>query len=453
MKKCLLFLASFFCLTISYSQVVLLFNGYSQPTNTRVSLQRIEIENKSKGWKETLNYPDTIAVLTQGSGIEEESAMSFTLNQNVPNPFEGSSSVSLCMPEAGQVELEMYELSGKKVSGYSAYFSAGKHLFRISVKSPQTYMLTAHTTQQIVSIKMISTGSGSENEISYEGVQHVNMNLKKNIYRAFDYGDLMSYKGYIMMDGEELGSDVVEKQQISSEIIDLDFDLRLPCPGEQKTVTDIDGNIYNTIQIGNQCWMKENLRTTKYADGTPIDQGNSTSTTMAYWYYPNININEYESNKAIYGLMYNWKAMMRNASTSSANPSGVQGICPTGWHVPSDAEWTQLSDYLSSKSEYVCKSNIVNIAKALASTTGWTTATRTCAIGNGQESNNTTGFGALPAGDFSGSFGDYTIFWSATETEFDSRRSFTRTLYYADANFREEYQAKFVGVSVRCLRD
>ena len=450
MKKCLLFLASFFCLTFSYSQVVLLFNGYLQPTNTRVSVQRIEIENKSKGWKETLNYPDTIAVLTQGSGIEEESAMDFALNQNVPNPFEESTIISLCVPEAGNVELEMYELSGKKVSGYSAYFAAGKHQFHISVKNPQTYILTARTAKQSVSIKMICVGSGSENQISYEGVQPVNTNLKKNIYKAFDYGDLISYKGYIMMDGEELGSDVVEKQQISSEIIDLDFDLRLPCPGEQKTVTDIDGNIYNTVQIGNQCWMKENLRTTKYADGTPIDQGNLTSTTVAYWYYPNNN----ESNKATYGLLYNWKAVMRNSSSSSVNPSGVQGICPTGWHVPSDAEWTQLTDYVGSQSQYQCNSSSTNIAKALASTTGWTTNNGTCVVGNGQESNNATGFGALPAGGYLGGynyFGDNAFYWSATD--YDSYYAYYRSLYYLYAYVVRDLHRKINGFSVRCLRD
>ncbi|MBQ9436174.1 MAG: fibrobacter succinogenes major paralogous domain-containing protein [Bacteroidales bacterium] len=216
------------------------------------------------------------------------------------------------------------------------------------------------------------------------------------------------------------------------------------------TVTDIEGNIYNTVQIGAQCWMKENLRTTKYADGTPIDQGNSTSTTVGYWYYPNNS----SSNKATYGLLYNWKAVMRNLSSSSANPSGVQGICPTGWHVPSDAEWTQLTDYVGSQSHYQCKDNSSNIAKALASATGWNSSTSTCAVGNVQSENNTTGFSAVPAGGYFGSysgFGDYALFWSATEN--GSHDAYGRYLYYNNANVHRFNDTKYDGFSVRCLRD
>ena len=452
MKKCLLFLASFFCLTFSYSQVVLIFKGQWNSVK-QVSLDRIVIENKSKGWVETLNYPDTIAVLTQGSGIKEESAIDFVLNQNVPNPFEESTIVSLCVPEAGNVELEMYDLSGKKVSGYSAYFTAGKHQFRVSAKSPQTYMLTAHYAQQTVSIKMISAGYGSANQITYDGTQPINMSIKKNLYRAFDYGDLMTYKGYIELEGEDFGSEVVEKQQIVSEYIDLNINtFKLdgnPCIGKQKTVTDIDNNVYNTVQIGSQCWMKENLRTTKYADGTPIDQGNSTSTTMAYWYYPNNN----ESNKATYGLLYNWKAVMGSASSSNTNPSGVQGICPNGWHVPSDAEWTQLTDYVSSQNQYVCGSNASYIAKALASNTGWEETDGTCAVGNDQSNNNALGFGALPAGYYGGRydiFGIFAYFWSATES---GAGAFGRYLCSRSAVVVKTAYSQVESYSVRCLRD
>ena len=218
------------------------------------------------------------------------------------------------------------------------------------------------------------------------------------------------------------------------------------------TVTDRDGNIYNTVQIGNQCWMKENLRTTKYADGTSISQGSDYSTTVGYWYYPNNS----SSNKATYGLLYNWKAVMRNASSSSANPSGVQGICPTGWYVPSDAEWTQLTDYVRKQCQYQCENEIssFNIAKALASTTGWTTSSSACDVGNGQESNNVTGFSALPAGQYGsydGDFGGCAYFWSATEN--GSSYTYIRYFLYYDAGVIESYSYKGDGFSVRCLRD
>ena len=222
-----------------------------------------------------------------------------------------------------------------------------------------------------------------------------------------------------------------------------------PCPGAV-TVTDIDNNTYNTVQIGNQCWMKENLRTTHYSNGTSIALGSSTSTTTAYRYYPNND----QSNVSTYGYLYNWKAVMGGSSSSSVNPSGVQGICPTGWHVPSDAEWTQLTNYVSSQSQYVCGSSTDNIAKALASITGWEESNETCTVGNSPSANNATGFSALPAGIYFiayGVFGQTAYFWSATED--DGNLAYFRGLSYIFTYVSRNYLNKDVGFSVRCVRD
>ena len=224
-----------------------------------------------------------------------------------------------------------------------------------------------------------------------------------------------------------------------------------PCPGAT-TVTDIDNNTYNTVHIGNQCWMKENLRTTRYADGTGIAlRSYTSSTTTAYRYYPNDD----SSNVSTYGYLYNWKAVMGSSSSSSANPSGVQGICPTGWHVPSDAEWTQLTDYVGSQSQYVCGGNSANIAMALASTTGWNSGTNACAVGNNPGANNATGFSAFPAGFCSGYYGGFganALYWSSTES--NSSYAWERLLYCNDAVVgRYGGYNKDEGYSVRCVRD
>ena len=223
-----------------------------------------------------------------------------------------------------------------------------------------------------------------------------------------------------------------------------------PCNGSS-TLTDHDGNTYNTVQIGPQCWMKENLRTTTYADGTSILQGSDTSTTVAYWYYPNNN----SSNKNTYGLLYNWKAVMRNSSSSSFYPSEVQGICPTGWHVPSDAEWRQLIDYVSSQSQYWCDGDSTNIAKALAGTTGWASSTRACAVGDTPSSNDATGFSARGAGYYNRSYVQFrgnAFFWSTTED--DSSKVWSRGLSYQyEGVSRINYINKNCGSSVRCVKD
>jgi len=218
------------------------------------------------------------------------------------------------------------------------------------------------------------------------------------------------------------------------------------------TLTDYDGNVYSTVQIGDQCWMRDNLRTTHYADGTAIPLDSSyTSITEPYYYDYNSSAIPLSQR----GYLYNWPAVMRGVSSSSANPSGVQGICPTGWHVPSDAEWTQLTDYVSGQSEYLCSNNPEFIAKVLASTTGWISSSSTCAVGNSQEPNNSTGFGAMPAGyhynlGFTNS-GKYAYFWSSTEAS--SGNSWYRSFYYNYAYVYRNNYGKHFGYSVRCVKD
>ena len=145
-------------------------------------------------------------------------------------------------------------------------------------------------------------------------------------------------------------------------------------------VTDIDGNHYDAVWIGNQLWMKENLRTTHFADGSVIDNGIAPADSTSYG-YPRVTSSfsvpyRYapatdESNVPDYGYLYNWQAVMHGAASSSANPSGVQGICPQGWHVPSDAEWTEMENTLIDSGKYHCGDCENCIAKALASKTGW----------------------------------------------------------------------------------
>ena len=232
-----------------------------------------------------------------------------------------------------------------------------------------------------------------------------------------------------------------------------------PCL-EAATVTDIDGNTYNSVRIGNQCWMKENLRTTRYANGTNIALENTYtySYTEPYRYVPGSGQSNEENmdNVPIYGYLYNWPAVMGNSSSSSTNPSLVQGICPTGWHVPSYAEWAQLINYVSSQIQFVCGSNNVYIGKALASTTGWRSYPTTCAVGNNPSSNNATGFSALPAG-FHGetslmAFGEFALFWSATKDGGDFG-AYSSNLYYNGADMFGYSNAKSWGLSVRCVRD
>lgn len=111
-------------------------------------------------------------------------------------------------------------------------------------------------------------------------------------------------------------------------------------------VTDIDGNQYKTITLGTQTWMIKNLQTTRYADSTWIGDGSKATlvndSSQLYYIYNN----DSALNLADFGRLYTFAAVTRGAAGTTANPSGIQGPCPNGWHVPSDAEYSTLINYL-----------------------------------------------------------------------------------------------------------
>ena len=197
--------------------------------------------------------------------------------------------------------------------------------------------------------------------------------------------------------------------------------------------------------------MRENLRTTRYPDYTNIPSSSTSSATDGYRY-------DYSSSSLTLeqrGYLYNWAAVMHGASSSSANPSGVQGICPSGWHVPSRAEWIQLKNYVESVSSYHCGSESTSIAKALSSTTGWTSFTTTCAAGNNQSSNNSTGFSAFPAGNWMDSnfsdSGRKAEFWTTTQSSSSASYVYHINFNYSNLNWHD--LEKYKAYSVRCVRN
>jgi uncharacterized protein (TIGR02145 family) len=213
------------------------------------------------------------------------------------------------------------------------------------------------------------------------------------------------------------------------------------------TVTDVEGNVYKTVIIGTQCWMRENLRTTKYADNGPIPYGNTDmSYSDPYYYYPGS-----QENVPTYGLLYNWRAAMKNEISSENEPSGVQGVCPEDWHLPSVTEWEKLRNYVSSQPAYRCEDGI---AKSLASTTGWVEDDFSCTVGNNPSANNATGFSIPPAGYFAAwheNSGYTARLWSATEL--DGTIGHNLILVNNSYGAYIDYNPKEIGYSVRCVRN
>jgi uncharacterized protein (TIGR02145 family) len=207
------------------------------------------------------------------------------------------------------------------------------------------------------------------------------------------------------------------------------------------TVADIDGNVYKTVQIGNQLWMAENLRTTKFNNGKVIPKTTDKANWKGMMSGGVCTYDDRSANGKTYGALYNWYAVR------------AQKVCPTGWHVPSDAEWDTLAVALggtkigATRREEV---ELLEVGGKLKSTD--TTLWQSPNIG----ATNETGFSALPGGyrtsggvyEQQGSSG---YWWSSSLS--NSYGSFCRFMKYNSASLNKINLSKTYGFSVRCLKD
>jgi uncharacterized protein (TIGR02145 family) len=213
---------------------------------------------------------------------------------------------------------------------------------------------------------------------------------------------------------------------------------------EATTVTDIDGNIYNTVTIGTQVWMAENLKTTKYCNGDLI--GTTAPATLNIGLEPNPKYqwayDGNEINAATYGRLYTWHTV-----TDSRN------ICPVGWHVPTDAEWHTLILYLdNSASLTLYESTTAGSTLKEAGTAHWPSPNT--------GATNESGFTALPGGyrynngAFYG-FGSCCIWWGSTEVPTNDGNAWIRVLQdiVSSSSVGRDNGCKVGGYSVRCLKN
>jgi uncharacterized protein (TIGR02145 family) len=204
-----------------------------------------------------------------------------------------------------------------------------------------------------------------------------------------------------------------------------------------------DGKVYQTVKIGEQCWMAENLAYLPSVN--PLSDGSFIDPHYYVYGYDGTILTEAKEtdNYSTYGVLYNWPAAME--------------ACPDGWHLPSDAEWTQLQDYLIAYGYNYEETTTENkIAKSLASTTLWNTSSNTGVIGDDLSANNSSGFSALPGGyRYTGGLfygiGIYGYWWSATEN--DINFAWGWYLYYNSTEVGQYSRFKDFGFSVRCVRD
>jgi uncharacterized protein (TIGR02145 family) len=415
-----------------------------------VPLDSIFIENLTQGGDITLIAPDTVLQLVY-TNIGDNQVISdngFSVSQNYPNPFKQQTQVNLFLSEKENIKIIVRDVLGRELAHYKNTLNQGNHTFTFYPGNAKYYFLIVTGEKTSKTIKMVNASSNltfaPQCKIAYTAYHETSENYKSqeaiNDF-VFSLGDELKYSAYT--DVEE--TEIIDSPA-GSQIYTFQFDGWTPCAGPG-TVTDIDGNTYNTVQIGNQCWMKENLKTTKYNNNTLIPNITDASswsilTTGAYVCYDN-DI----SWKHLYGALYNWYAV-----------DDINGLCPTGWHVPEQDEWVALLNFIGGQLP-PHGDELKSCRQVNSPLGGYCNATehpRWEYYNSSIYGTDAYGFSGIPGGgrSYSGTFVQIGIrgyWWSSTE--YLSDKGIFHFLSHDDAMVGEYFDFKQTGFSVRCLRD
>jgi uncharacterized protein (TIGR02145 family) len=384
----------------------------------------VKVDNLTSGATVTLNGGD-ILHLTANLGISHPATDNRTIHVS-PNPMAEQSMLTFVAPEGGNAVIDMVDLSGKTVYQTSKFLPRGESSFRVSGINRGMYLVKVTGQTYTYSTKLASQGSYNGG-VRIEYVSSVGSTMIDQLKGAaatidmkYNDGDQLLYKS-----SSGIYSTLVAEVPVSSKTITFNF----------AACTDSDGNNYTTVQTGTgisgiQTWMAENLKV-----GIRIDANQEqTSNGIIEKYCSNND----EANCAIYGGLYQWDEMMQYVTTQ-----GAKGICPTGWHLPTDAEWTTLTDSLGGESTAGAKMKETGTSHWLSPNTGAT---------------NSSGFAALPGGyRYPGSGGYCTsltyaaYFWSSSQE--DSQNAWYRVNNYNNGVVNRSSNLKTFGLSVRCLKD
>jgi uncharacterized protein (TIGR02145 family) len=437
----LLVLVMLLCIINVYGQKLSVDLTFTAVNNAAyVRLDSIKVMNRTHEGETIRHWPDTTLTLDitpgdtllyigystgypVGVGEINQENKQFHLFQNYPNPVNNQSEISMFLPGNGTVNLMITDVQGRLLITDNKYLDAGAHSFRFVPGGDNFYFLRVRWNGISQSIKILATGStlGKGCMLDYFGSGNGESPLKTASLK----------KSLVMQESGILDS------PYTNETYTFQFATNIPCPGTP-TIT-YEGQVYNTIQIRSQCWLKENLNV-----GTMITNGNqSNNGIIEKFCYAH-----QQDNCTIYGGLYQWDEMMQYTNTQ-----GSQGICPSGWHIPTDEQWKVLEGAVDSQygiGDQTWDASYfrgIDAGTNLKTTSGWNLN------GNGTD---LFGFSGLPGGCRSepnyfenmGSSG----YWR-TSTEYSDILEWSRRLYFDYLEmFRGHYQ-KELGFSVRCVRD
>ncbi len=414
MKKVLFMIAICSTFTANAQSLLISFTG----TGASATVTTVKVENLTKGTSLSLNGTDVLR-LTLSTGISPVKDNQSSELKIYPNPVTENSLIEIYPPVSGDAVIFISDINGRVIYQMNTRLEKLRQEFRLSGLKHGIYVITVNGNGYQISGKLLGTGK-SNGTIRIENVSNSMQSTddkksegeSKGVLATVDMpysnGDWLKFTGI-----SGVFSTIVTDKPLSDKTITFDF----------TSCVDGDGNNYPVVQIGAQIWMAENLKTTKFNDGSsiPIETNNTAwfnLTTFAYCWYEN-DISKRDQ----YGALYNWHTVNRG------------NLCPAGWHIPDDDEWTVLTTFLGGES----------VAGGKLKETGtahWSPNT---------DASNETGFTALPGGmrgnggyffDL-GYYGGY--WWSATE-------NWGRIIFCRSRDISSLYDASTTGCSVRCVK-
>ncbi len=318
MKQMLIAILFFALIKIQAQDYLISFAGSGAST----SVDSVRVENLTQGTGLTVAGADQLQLLGSILSVDPDSEITGTSLLVYPNPAKNDIILELEAKVNAKTIVELFDFSGRAVVKTQLFLSQGWQSFRISGLNSGIYAVQVKSGRFLYTGKIISQSTSVNTpQIFYQGQstmqQEGNLKQAKTVVEMqYTTGDLLKFTGK-----SGIYATVVMDVPTAGKTITFVF---APC-------TDFDNNIYPIVQIGNQKWMAENLKSIHYFDGTSIN------------YY---DYDHDPDNSLIYGRLYDWSSAMNGAASSNSNPSNVQGVCPDGWHLPGKAEWQQLGTYL-----------------------------------------------------------------------------------------------------------
>jgi uncharacterized protein (TIGR02145 family) len=441
MRKLLFFTALFFVLQANAQDYLISFEGTGDVKN----LSYVGVDNLAKGTSLILSGSDVLHLLEiiPAATVDDRLIPGIKI---YPNPMIESSVIEIYPPVPGNAIVTIYDLSGRQVSRLKSYFDNSVQEFKLSGPGKGLYIVNVRGDNYQFSGKIICNRefSGTIRLEKISSNQTIDVKEIKT-YNATQGIVEMNYSpGERLMFTAISGSNRTTITDIPDETKTIVFDLI--------SVADKDSNNYHVVKIGDQSWMEENLRTTRFSDGTSIPLGGGNAewmnlTTPGYSWYSQSK----EAYENPYGALYNGYSV------------GTGKLCPTGWHVPTAEEWNSMNDYLTIN-DYGYMGDQGATAKSLASKTGWEIPLPLLyqgnlipvpdrEVGKDQQNNNSSGFNGFaagmrnPEGSFTGS-GYKSVWYSSDGTSTLADFSISNNT----SNIKQGYDYRSAGFSVRCIK-